>query len=299
MKTQALKTLSYSGGLTLHACPRRYQLDKLITDRRPQDSRSVTFAYGHAIGEGIQSILARDTLEETIFKMFLIWDYDLLESEPRTKKSFAMAVLAIYKFLDYYEHSDLANYEVATIKGKSATELSFAINLPEGYRYRGFIDVVLAHKETGALKVLELKTTGFTNLNPAMYCNSSQALGYAVVLDTLKDNNIGASFDVEYLVYKSSKQEFENFTFTKLFNQKVSWIQDTLKDCDHITDYIEENHFPKRGESCYHFFRECPHLPYCNLKDKNLKLDLEAIKEDDTDYTIELNLLDIIESMEK
>ena len=293
-----IQELSYSSLLTLHACPRRYQLDKLLSRDNIEDQRSVTFAFGHAVGEGIQSILLGDDWDTTLWKMFLIWDYDLLESEPRAKKSFAMATLAVMKFLDYYEYSDLSDFELATIEGKAATELSFKITLPDGYVYRGYIDAVLRHKTSNELMVLELKTTGFTNIHEAMYKNSSQALGYAIILDTIAHTNTGASFDVRYLVYKTGAKEYEAFNFTKLFKQKVDWIRDILRDCDYITESITDAHFPKRGESCYSFFRACPHMDYCNIKDSNLRLDIDKPSVSEEEYTINLNLLEIIESME-
>lgn len=297
-KIPKINELSYSSLLTFHACPRRYQLDKLLSRDDMPDTRSVTFAFGHAVGEGIQAALIGDSYETILWKMFLIWDYDLLESETRGKKSFANAVLAVEKFLDYIQFSDLSDYEVATINSKPAVELSFKITLPDNFVYRGFIDVVLQHKETKELMVLELKTTGFTNIHEAMYKNSSQALGYAIILDTIATNKTKASFEVRYLVYKTSPQEFEAFSFIKLFKQKVDWIGDILKDCEHIAEAVIESRFSKRGESCYSFFRACPHMDYCNIKDSNLRLDITKASEDSTEYSVQLDLLEIIETME-
>jgi hypothetical protein len=81
-----LSRLSYSSNLTLHSCPRKFQLDKLQAEKAEQDeSTSVTFAYGHAIGEGIQQLLIHRTeigleaaFNTALWKMFLAWDADIL-----------------------------------------------------------------------------------------------------------------------------------------------------------------------------------------------------------------------------
>ena len=292
---KALKAISYSSLLTLHACPRRYQLDKLMT--RQEKITSVTFSFGHALGEGIQSVLRGDSWQQTLMDMFTIWESPLLDAEPKKKKSFPNAVLAVEKFKTYFAESDLRNYQLAYFNNKPATELSFSITLPDGYVYRGFIDAVLEHKETGKLLVLEIKSTGFTNLHEAMYKNSAQALGYTLILDALSPNNTMASLSVRYLVYKTGACEFETFNFTKLFNQKLNWIKDTLADSEQIEAYSLDNYFPKRGESCYSFFSPCPHIDYCGLKDSSLQLDLE--KESSLNaFDFNFNLIDLVETME-
>lgn len=302
-----LKKLSYSGLGEFHGCPRKFQLDKLFTrteEHYVENGGNVTFAYGHAVGEGMQQALLGKSRDEILWNMFIAWDADLLKEESRTKKSIAFAVVAIDKFLAYMQLSDLTEYEVATINGKLAVELSFRITLPDGFVYRGYIDVVLRHKVTGEIIVLELKTTGFTNIHEAQYKNSDQALGYTIVLDTaLKDTTHHTSFDVRYLVYKTGAQEFEPFNFTKFFTQKVDWIQSILRDCDHITECITEGYFPKRGAHCYNFFKPCKHFNYCNMKDENLQLNTDlhetVIKGREEQFTLELNLLEIIEQMEE
>lgn len=55
-----IRQLSYSSLLTLHSCPRKFQLDRLrTTARSAEDLKStITFAYGHVVGEAIQSAIA-------------------------------------------------------------------------------------------------------------------------------------------------------------------------------------------------------------------------------------------------
>ncbi len=70
-----IRQLSYSSLLTLHSCPRKFQLQKLRTTNRIAESlkSTITFSYGHVVGEGIASALAGATESQVIFSMFLGW----------------------------------------------------------------------------------------------------------------------------------------------------------------------------------------------------------------------------------
>jgi len=76
-------------------------------------------------------------------------------------------MLAIERFLYVRNSSLLEDYELVQYVPEGATEpvpaveLSFIISLPNGFKYRGFVDAVLRHKTTGAIVVLEVKTTGY------------------------------------------------------------------------------------------------------------------------------------------
>ena len=298
--SQKLRELSYSSLLTLHACPRKYELSKLARDKA-SDSRSVTFAFGHAVGAGIQSYLLDQDLDKAILAAFLAYDYDLLDegwaSEQRAKKSFATAVLAIQKFEQVYKLSDLHQYEVAVINDQPAIELSFSIQLLDGFIYRGYVDAVLRHRYSGELLVLELKTTSGTAVNEASYKNSAQALGYSIVLDSLASEQ--QSFDVRYLVYKTNQQEYEPMNFTKFFDQKVNWIRTVINDCELISKYESNQFFPSYGESCYNYFRPCEFYGTCTLSSSALYPADKLHKPDTAEYNLQLDLVSIITAMEQ
>lgn len=64
-----IRNLSYSSLLTLHSCPREFQLYKLgadsegliIEEDETDSDQSITFAYGHAVGNGVQYALQGDS----------------------------------------------------------------------------------------------------------------------------------------------------------------------------------------------------------------------------------------------
>jgi len=170
-----LKQISYSSVLNLHSCPRRFQLSKLQekvsldSEGNPLPETNVTFAYGHAVGAGIQEYLLSQDLFRAVWKAFLEWDADLLDEETKAQKSIWFAVHAVEKFVPVYNGTHLDEYELCYVDNLPAIELSFSIVLPNGFIYRGFVDAVLKHKHTGQLLVLELKTTSLTNIDEAQY----------------------------------------------------------------------------------------------------------------------------------
>jgi len=221
-----LKLLSHSSRTTLHKCPRKYQLYRLSSQEISMESlketeQGVTFAYGTAVGVGVASVLEGKSEDQIYLDTFLAWDTDLLDETPRQKKSFWTCMYAIQKFIALRENGFLDEYELVTYQGKPAVELSFQILMPDGYRYRGYLDAVLQHKESGAVIVLECKTSSGT-AQSASYKNSGQALGYSVVLDILFPKL--SSYSVLYLVYETKSYQYVELPFTKSLLQRALWL---------------------------------------------------------------------------
>ena len=119
---------------------------------------------------------------------------------------------------------------------------------------------ILRHKVSGSLRIKENKTSGSRVIHPAMYANSNQALSYSVVI-----GEYGATeYDVLYTVYSTSDQRWISFDFTKHELAKAEWLRTELMQADQIDTYAEENHFPRRGDSCFKFNRECEFYGQCN-----------------------------------
>jgi len=291
-----IRQLSYSSLSTLHSCPRKFQLYRLRTTHRSEESErsNITFAFGHVVGEAIQFALEGKSEQEIILRMFAGWHADLFAHDPKGKKSFWLAVMALQKFLSLREQGFLNEYDLVYYNGKPACELSFAISFPEGFRMRGFVDAVLRHRESGEILVLECKTTGLTTLNPATYQNSSQAIGYSVVLDNIFPEL--SSYKVLYLVYQTGNQEFTPIPFLKTYLQRAIWIRELLLDIESIKMYEAAELYPMRGESCFSFFRPCEYLQSCTLSTGFLTKPCTPEEEDKTEYQIQLTLSDLLES---
>ena len=292
-----LKYISYSSLQTFHTCPRKYQLQKLQADAT-EDSfdESVTFLFGHIVGEGIQLVLQGLPEEKIIFKLFLAWKLDLFAEDAKRMKSFWYAITAVQSFISLRNAGLLSGYELYYHNGIPAVEFSFKISLPEDFYYRGHVDAVLVHSETGEVLVLEVKTSSATTINPAAYKNSAQAVGYSIVLDSLFPSL--SSYKVCYLVYKTKSLEFEApFEFTKTHLQRALWLNELLLDTKTILMYEEAGTYPMRGENCLEFFRECKYFNICTLSTSHLSSPLSESKKDElenTPYTVNLTFEQLI-----
>lgn len=294
-----LQNLSYSSLLTLHSCPRKYQLYKLNTEVKDvEDSnQSLTFLFGHLVGEGIQQSLQGISEDQILWNMFLAWDMDLFLENSKQNKSFWACLFAIQAFQYSILNSYLSDYELVYYEGKPAVELSFVIYLPGGYKYRGFVDAVLRNKFNGEILVLEVKTSSSSSLYPAQYQNSSQAVGYSIVLDHIfKDLS---SYKVLYLPYKTKDMVFEPLPFTKSFLQRALWIQEILLDTQAITAYDTIGIFPMHGESCYNWYRECEYFGTCTLATERLVKPItleqeQKLDEDLKEFQIHVTFDDLI-----
>ncbi len=298
-----LKLLSHSSRTTLHKCPRKYQLYRLSSTEKDlegikQIEQGVTFAYGTAVGVLVQAVLAGKTEGQIILETFLSWDTDLLDETPRQKKSFWLVMFALQRFLKLRADGFLEDYELVYYNGKPAVELSFQVMLPNGFRYRGFVDAVLQHKQTKEIMVLECKTSSGT-ANSATFKNSGQALGYSVVLDILFPSL--SSYAVLYLVYETKSYEYKELVFEKSLLERALWLQELLIDCQAVELYQSYKTYPMHGESCFDFFRECEYLSLCTLSTKNLTKPLntkmmDKIEADESKYDFSVDFYDLVQA---
>lgn len=273
---------SYSKLAALHKCPRAYELDQLDANSPTlveSNSINLDFAFGHAVGAGIQTYAATQSLVAAQFAGFMAWkaDWDAEKTDAKGNskgKSLTWAMVAIEKF-GYFYQRELSDFEVVTLpNGNPATELSFAVDMENGFYHFGHIDTLLRSKSTGRLAVWEGKTTGFETVDEALYANSSQALSYSVVVDAIAKslNYSGTDYEVIYVVYSSTSRDFQLLPFGKSRTQRAEWLQDVLLDHASIKQYDAIKFYPKRGESCYNsgFKQRCKHFGSCTMSNSSL-----------------------------
>jgi hypothetical protein len=291
-----IRQLSYSSRNTLRKCARKFQLYKLRSTHRAEESlkSTITFAFGHFVGEAIQQSFEGVPDSQIIFNQFLKWKPDLFAEDEKLNKSFWTAVIAFKRFQAARKAGFLDDYELVYYQGKPACELSFTIVFPDGFRYRGHVDIVLRHRLTGEIVVLECKTTGMAAVNPAVYKYSAQAIGYSIVLDAIFPEL--SAYKVLYLVYTTKQMEFHTFPFAKSFLQRALWIRELLLDIEMIKMYEEAEIYPMNGEACFDFFRECEYINSCTLSTNLLTKPCTPEEEDKIDYQIVVSLADLIDS---
>lgn len=282
-------TLSYSILQKFHDCPRAFELSHIIKVHEKDEFRefgggNINFAFGHTVAAGIQSRFAGKTDQEIMWDMFLSWDMDLLAENSRAKKSFPEAVLAYQRFFEQLG-DDFEDYELAYFVNKEgkevpAVELTFKLNLENFHaNYQGHIDIVLRHKYEDYLLVVELKTSSSLTPDEASYSNSSQALGYSMAVDKIAElctvPNTKYGYDIFYPVYSSSAGKWTLMRFHKDVTDRLNFIQDVILDVEEINKYKGMGHFPKRGGSCFNFFKRCEHYDICGLSNENLNRNKE------------------------
>lgn len=299
-----LRTLSYSSLLTLHSCPRKFELNRLLprmVDVEHDEDEHGHLDFGKVVGNGVQELLVTHSLDKAYFRAFLDWN-DNLESErgERSKKTFWHALQAISRFTEIL-NGPLSMYELAYYQGKPAVELGFSVDCGNGFTYRGSLDALLIHKIKREFLPLECKTTGFWDVQPSMYSNSSQGVGYGIVIDRVAHEMKVEynSYDIFYPVYLTRKSEWVPFRFPKGDTSRALWLQSLILDISHIEQYGDLDYFPTRGESCYSFGRECPHYGVCHMSNEvligpkeTIPIRLDKIEE----YPIEFSMEQLIEA---
>lgn len=295
--------LSYSSLLTLHQCPRKFQLYRCSAQSeltiQETELESITLLYGTVVGNGVQFALQGLSEDEIIWRSFLSWNQDLFARDHKRNKDFWQAITAIQKFIYQVRNEALADYELVYFDGKPAIELSFLIELPGGFKYRGFVDAVLQHKYTGEILVLEHKTTGARAFNSAQYKNSAQAIGYSIVLDHIFPGL--SSYSVLYAVYMTQLEEYVSVPFTKTLLQRALWLQELLFDTQIISMYENSGVYPHYGESCFIFGRECKYFHCCHMSTEHLvepptQKTLDDMQAEYETYQITVSFQDLISS---
>jgi hypothetical protein len=297
-----LRSLSYSSLLTLHSCPRKYQLYRLNAKTLQEEDipTSVTFAFGHVVGLGIQEYITHHSIQETYMKCFMQWEPDLLADNPKQAKSFWFAMAAVERFISMCSSGFLEDWELCYYQGQPATELSFIVTFPDGFTYKGFVDAVLQHKQTGEVMVLECKTTSASSVNAATYKNSFQAIGYSIVLDALFPTL--SSYTVKYLVYKTKSKDYDVMDFDKSYLDRALWIRTLLLDIEVLKMYDSLEIYPMRGQSCNEFYRECEYYGICTLSTETVtepltdEDEVEIVRRNSEDFLVTLDIKDLIAS---
>lgn len=273
--------LSHSRQMTLDACPRKYELDSKYRLRARKGS--VTFAYGHAVGAGIQAAISGMSEARTLMFTILEYDYDIDKvgntSEQLSNKSLWHALAFVRRFWHLYNDGELhylRGWEVATFQRDGETlsgvELTFVIDLGEGYTYEGHIDLVLYNPKKDRYMVLELKTTNANNVDEAQFRNSGQPIGYSVVIDNIAGNlKASSSLDVLYLIGKSKTQEMIPMPFTKTPLDKANFLMGMLLEKERVQLYEDNGFYPMHGQSCYNYFRRCEYYGKCHMPEDTLR----------------------------
>lgn len=282
--------LSHSALDSLNNCERKFQLDRLLIGSESREDSAHTI-FGKAFGAGVAAyMLTRDT-DNALFKAWLEY-HPVLEYGVKTEDSCYAALLSMFPTLDNL----LMDWEVMLFNGEPAIELSFRLDIDEDFYFVGYVDIVLRNIFTDKKAIFEVKTTslGLLDLDP-LYKNSGQALGYSIVLDRITGQE-NSEYDVIYGVCQiNSKTPFSYknhiIHYPKTINDRLDWFITLGMDVNHLHSMLDLGVFPRRGASCLHFMRACPHLGTCNLHGLD---EYKHIEVDTIEYQFVYNLNDLI-----
>ena len=269
--------LSYSKLEDLHSCPRKFELLNVVHANPPRGGEdNIDFMFGHMVGTGIQMLIMGLSLEEAIFYASLEYKTDIHTIVPRKKKSFWHGIYAIESaagdLLPLLSEYEVFNWTDEEGIERSGCETHFQIELEDGQTvYEGHIDLLMQHKVTGVLKVFEIKTNAFSIIHEATYSNSTQVEGYSLFTAALTRQLNGKfntqfqnTVDVTYIVFKVPSQEFELMPMQKSYRHWLKFWTDTASALKEVERYRIEDNYPRRGGSCYEYFRPCFFFNQCH-----------------------------------
>lgn len=297
--THPLKQLSYSAINSLHFCPRAFELGRMgaytlnggnLSERR----ETVHMGYGSAFGSGLQALLCGKTLSEAWFEAIKNYRYSEiypLDDKLKTKSLF-YCLNSLTRFKET-ELDDISNEWEPLIlpEGRPAAEVGFAIQLPNGYYYRGFVDFILQHKVTKKLLTTEIKTSGATVIHESSYKLSLQGTVYAIVSDYIAHlMGIEADISCVYIVQATTLKRYETFNFPKTAATRISFLKDTLSEVSVLEHYASRGGaFPKYGNCHGAFNSTCEFYGICEI---DHEFDKDAAKLlDEVDYVIPFEAL--------
>lgn len=292
-------TLSFSRLETARSCLRKFQL-KELKNRRAQFT-TIDMAYGSAFGAGVQELFLSGDLDMAKLQASLAWDFPEFEDPwgKKKDKSFGMCLWA----LELFAQSEFAvlsqEYELAYFGDRNGIELFVYLDIGERYSYQVHVDLVLQHKDSGALCVAEIKTSGMAQ-QEANWGNADQTMGYYSLLWYLCQK-YERPFDpvVFYITHHTGKQldpesNFGFVTFPYMKDEKVilDFMRTLMVDIDLLDTCQEMNYFPKRGSACVSYNRPCEFYGTCDLETNEYGGEdtiYQHLSMEDVDFVIDIN----------
>lgn len=263
--------LSYSRRGTLHSCPRKFLQREVMEHGLVNESIHTSF--GSSWGAAIAELWLTDSVEKATIAALVHWTMDLDTEDEKAQKNFWFLIAGLHNFHRFVYPKFKEDYELAYYNGKPCIELFFYIRIGNRFSYQGHIDIILRNKHTGALLVLELKTSKFDQ-HEAMWANSEQTLGYSIIVNCIDPT--ASQYEVRYMIFNPKKRDdlaanfgFTIYDFGKSANSKAEFVTDLMLDVHQVQEYLAHDLFPKRGSACYSYNRPCEFFGTCDLHIKH------------------------------
>jgi len=248
-------------------------------------------SFGKAYGVGVASYLMYQDPDRALFDAWLAY-WPQIETEKKNQPKCFNAIQASFAYLDTL----LQDYELVSFNGKPAAELSFRLDIDDGYYFVGHIDAILRHRYSGQHVVLECKHTGseLHDIDP-LYKNSGQAVGYSIALDQIVGHEL-SSYGVLYFVAQIGRgftPKISTLVYDKTLHDRLNWFITLGLDVKHLKEIRTLGIFPMRGQACMSFNRPCSAFGTCNLFSQDIPKEIE---QDDIEYQFTYKLDDLIQN---
>ena len=261
--------ISYSQFAKWDKCPYTWKLD--YVDKISTFKGNIYTLFGTAVHETIQAYLVcyyeRTIKEADELPMIDILKYRL---EANYKKGKAMHgdefVVTKEEMVEFYNDGIKIIEEFKKRKSnyfpKKNTELvgieiGLSFDLPKDMKFNGYMDVVLHNKNTGRIKIIDIKTAtmGWNKYQKADKNKTNQLLLYKYFFSQERDIPID-KIDIEYLILK--RRLYENMDFPQKriqvfspasgkpsINKVITRLQEFMTECYDEDGNIIDNDYQK------------------------------------------------------
>ena len=270
--------ISYSQFAKWDKCPYTWKLD--YVDKLSTFKGNIYTLFGTAVHETIQAYLVcyyeRTIKEADELPMIDILKYRL---EANYKKGKAMHgdefVVTKEEMVEFYNDGIKIIEEFKKRKSnhfpKKNTELvgieiGLSFDLPKDMKFNGYMDVVLHNKNTGRIKIIDIKTAtmGWNKYQKADKNKTNQLLLYKYFFSQERDIPID-KIDIEYLILK--RRLYENMDFPQKRIQTFSPASgkpSINKVMNRLQEFIDEC-YDEDGKIIAHEFEKCEKHKKCRL----------------------------------
>ena len=270
--------ISYSQFAKWDKCPYTWKLD--YVDKLSTFKGNIYTLFGTAVHEVIQAYLVcyyeRTIKEADELPMIDILKYRL---EANYKKGKAMHgdefVVTKEEMVEFYNDGIKIIEEFKKRKSnhfpKKNTELvgieiGLSFDLPKDMKFNGYMDVVLHNKNTGRIKIIDIKTAtmGWNKYQKADKNKTNQLLLYKYFFSQERDIPID-KIDIEYLILK--RRLYENMDFPQKRIQTFSPASgkpSINKVMNRLQEFIDEC-YDEDGKIIAHDYEKCEKHKKCRL----------------------------------
>lgn len=270
--------VSYSSLNTYASCHRKFELSKMIPQRRSYEDNYAADV-GKAMHAGFQNYLVTQDEDIAILELMKAFPFEDEWNQPNTYRSFDACLSTFESML---EEGNMYEYELAQIKRPDgsvgpAIEVPFEIQfegltLPDGrgISFVGFIDAILQHRLNRRYKTLDIKTTRekLDDSTPKYFFDTQQ-VPYGIVLDHVANGKVD-SFDVLYLDTYIDLVEptCKLYEFPKTSTDVQEWFTNRVMQMEDIVRFEKSQYYPRTDSGCMFWKKPCRYFDVCGNRDR-------------------------------